>query len=415
MDALLLRILKHRDQYESLMPEIDTTTLHAKTYTVLRAFGEWFTSNTEAVINIEDFKVYFFNFLKPYDSEDKKRYYNKMLDNCKAEADASQTQFILEKLVAHNFATQVGNLVQQYSDDAEIDILEEIGIKHTKATEQLNQKEEILHIDTDIGELLDADEYRTGLKFGIPVLREGIRPLQSGDFLIVAGRPDTGKTSFLASQVSSFIHDAPEGRPIVWFNNEGEGNRIVKRIYQSVLLCTTNDLLERRQKGTLHNEYELATGGKNRILVIDCHGWNTYTVEKALKVYNPALVIFDMIDNITFPGARHDHRTDQILEGMYQWARVLGVKYHFPVIATSQISADAELQADTSCWPAMHMLKDSKTGKQGAADVIVMIGRSNDPTNVNNRYISTPKNKLAVGNSLLRSVVTFDAQRAQYT
>jgi len=127
-----------------------------------------------------------------------------------------------------------------------------------------------------------------------------------------------------------------------------------------------------------------------------------------------------MIDNIEFKGsmrAGHDSRTDQILEAQYQWARKLGVKYDFPVIATSQVSAEVEQQADTQCWPPMHALKDSKTGKQGAADLIIMVGKSSDPMCAKQRYISTPKNKLNVEGYplMIRQAVNFDGSRSAFT
>ena len=63
----------------------------------------------------------------------------------------------------------------------------------------------------------------------------------------------------------------------------------------------------------------------------------------------------------------------------------------------------------------MHALKDSKTGKQGAADLIIMIGKSADPTMPNDRFISTPKNKLSAGgNNQIRQQVTIDMDRAKY-
>lgn len=40
------------------------------------------------------------------------------------------------------------------------------------------------------------------------------------------------------------------------------------------------------------------------------------------------------------------------------------------------------------------MLKDSKTGKQGACDFIIMLGASNDPGLASQRFIGLTKNKL---------------------
>lgn len=97
------------------------------------------------------------------------------------------------------------------------------------------------------------------------------------------------------------------------------------------------------------------------------------------------------MDNIKFGGelSNGGQRTDQVLEAQYQWARLLAVKYDCIVMATSQVSADG----DGLQYPTLPMLKDSRTGKQGAADVIITIGKVNDPMLVNSRYIGTTKSK----------------------
>ena len=67
------------------------------------------------------------------------------------------------------------------------------------------------------------------------------------------------------------------------------------------------------------------------------------------------------------------------------------------------------------CYPRQHMLKDSKTGKQGASDVIIMIGRTDDPMAANKRFISTPKNKRSRnGVSYLRGEMDIDIARGRY-
>src|SRR5690606_5983362 len=77
---------------------------------------------------------------------------------------------------------------------------------------------------------------------------------------------------------------------------------------------------------------------------------------------------------------------------MYQWGRDLAVRHDCPVIATSQVSADG----DGHAFPSLSMLKDSKTGKQGAADAIIVIGAKNEAAFENLRFIGLTKNKLAL-------------------
>lgn len=122
--------------------------------------------------------------------------------------------------------------------------------------------------------------------------------------------------------------------------------------------------------------------------------------------------MFDMLDNIKFGGAtaNNGQRTDQLLEAMYQWGRIIAVKHDCVVLATSQISADGENLA----FPTLSMLKDSKTGKQGAADFILTIGyQSQQP---NTRFLGLTKNKLARegGPKTLNVQAIFDGGRGRY-
>tara|TARA_R110000851_G_scaffold193423_2_gene344152 strand:+ start:115 stop:810 length:696 start_codon:yes stop_codon:yes gene_type:complete len=209
---------------------------------------------------------------------------------------------------------------------------------------------------------------------------------------------------------------SPE-RPILWFNNEGEGNRIIKRLYQSALDCTIDELLTQQQAGVLQDNFAATLAG--RIRVVDCHDWDTKMVEAVIAETNPSLVVYDMIDNIEFAGLLtqgKNSRTDQILEEKYKWCRKTGVKYGHPMIATSQISAEVEQQPETQMWPPQHALKDSKTGKQGAVDLMIMLGKSADIGQANSRYISTPKNKLmrTSGSTEIRAQVNFDKMRGRY-
>jgi replicative DNA helicase len=120
------------------------------------------------------------------------------------------------------------------------------------------------------------------------------------------------------------------------------------------------------------------------------------------------------VDNIRFSGGTVNggERTDQLLEEMYKWARNRGVKYDCGVMATSQISADG----DGMPYPTLPMLKDSKTGKQGAADVIITIGASNDATLEYIRFIGTTKNKLrrTGAPSSPRAEMVMDGARGRY-
>lgn len=168
------------------------------------------------------------------------------------------------------------------------------------------------------------------------------------------------------------------------------------------------------KEGKLTKAYEDAIGSLDRIRVLDIHDYWNWQVQDLIELHKPKLIIADMIDNIKFSGmSLHDGaRTDQILESMYQWFRKAAVKYDCAVIATSQISADGEGKR----YPSMDMLKDSKTGKQGAADLQIMIGKSDAPEQDMYRFIGTPKNKMAKPGKrgYLQHELIFDNNQARY-
>lgn len=267
--------------------------------------------------------------------------------------------------------------------------------------------------DFSIEDIIAEDQDDTGLHWRLGCLNRVMRPLRPGDFIILAARPDTGKTSMIASEVSWMAAQMDPGKSVLWFNNEGPRRRIVGRCWQAALGATLSELHAMSKAGIMHSEYGLALGGEDRIKVRDVHDMTNADIESIIKKENPGLIVFDMLDNVRYYGilANGGQRTDQILEAMYQWGRVLAVKYNCAVIAASQVSAEGEgLQ-----FPLLSMLKDSKTGKQGAADAIIMVGRDKDAVDV--RYISTPKNKLrrSGGPGDCRAQVFFDGNRSRFS
>ena len=262
--------------------------------------------------------------------------------------------------------------------------------------------EDTEHIDICPSELFN-DEAIKGLEFPFTSLQSTIRPLIAGDFLILAARPDQGKTSLITFLCRHFAGQT-QGRPIIWFNNEGPGTRILNRLYQTVLEMTSQEIVNLMKVSNgdqIQKEYQARLKGE--IKIYDIHGKNIMEIEKIIQKDNPALVIYDMIDNIC--GAASD-RYDLQLEKLYQTVREFGVKYDCINLATSQIS----YEGDDLEYPPMSALKDSKTGKQGTADLILMLGSKHDPQYQNTRWLSSVKNKLKTAGGS-RFVLDVDLQK----
>ena len=96
---------------------------------------------------------------------------------------------------------------------------------------------------------LEQNTVRTpGLKWRLECLNRSLGPLRAGDFGFVFARPETGKTTFLASEVTWMASQAE--KPVIWFNNEEQGEKVRIRTYQAALGLTTDQLWAFKEKHT---------------------------------------------------------------------------------------------------------------------------------------------------------------------
>jgi replicative DNA helicase len=242
------------------------------------------------------------------------------------------------------------------------------------------EADEITPVDMDLDNLYDTQIATPGLRWRINWLNKSLGSLRKGDFGFIFARPETGKTTFLASEITHMVSQTDGD--ILWFNNEEQGTKVGIRVYQATLGLTTQALFADKQ--TNKERYKAITN--NRIKILDFEDSSSkHRIESVLKQYNPALIIFDQIDKIRgFKGDRNDLELKQI----YQWAREIS-KTYAPVIAVSQASGEAE----GKLFLTMDMVDGSKTAKQGEADWILGIGKEQDNTS-RSRYFNITKNKL---------------------
>ena len=413
IDLALLRILKYKDRFDKVAKYVKLETVDKRTKAVILDFKKYFKDNPdETQIDMPAFRSLFFNAYHKGMKEEQIDFYNKLLANIETDVSASIDKNIVNQLVELNYATKLGNLIMQYESGEEIDLVPIVD-KLTKAVQESLVRAsgfEYLVFEEDKLETVDPD---SGLLWPIDCMNEVYRNIFGGDQYIVAARPGKGKTTFLTHNNCSMATQMSENKIIVWFNNESRKERILHRQIQSALGATNSELYKHKQAGTLKEEYIKAMGSADRVRIYDIHGKNSSFIEDVLEsigLENVGAIIFDMLDNVQFP-VRDGMREDQRLEQMYQWSRELGVKYNCPIFPTSQVSNEGAGEL----FPTANMLKDSKTGKQGACDGIIMIGDNEDPTTPNNRGISMPKTKSKrEGKQDLRAVVNFDADRGRY-
>lgn len=411
LDVVLLRLMKYRKDFNHLYGLVNgSSALDPQTKTLLGDFRKYFESYpSHDRVDFETFHPRFKAWHPNLNQEQMVSWTSVIKNTILTDADDDQKKNIVEWVANLELATKLGNIAENFNNGD----LPDVFAATSEATDNWRRRTGFKfdsYIDIPIGELLQEEFDDSGLRWRLGCLNESMRPLRAGDFGIIAGRPDKGKTSFISSEITYMAGQLPKDRCILWLNNEGPGKRIIPSLYRSALNMNMNDLKTAHAAGTLEESYIKAVGRRDKIKIVDIHGMTNGQVEMIIEDHEPAIIVYDMIDNIK--GFGDAARTDLALEQMYQWARERSVKYDAIGLATSQISNDGDGQQ----YPTLGMLKDSKTGKQGACDFQLMIGSVNQDGMQLARFVSLPKNKLRRpdGPADPRREVIFDALRARY-
>ena len=290
-------------------------------------------------------------------------------------------EIVIELLEQHRKRCLAGDIAKLALDveDGSIPI-QDLMDKFTEFDHEEIEIDESNYVEMDLSKLYTTQIATPGLRWRLEFLNKSLGSLRKGDFGFIFARPETGKTTLLASEISKMVEQTDGD--ILWFNNEEQGNKVAIRCYQAVLGVTTDLLFSDIEQ--YDKEFQEITN--NRIKIFDFEdSCRPRKIENILKKHNPALIIFDQMDKIK--GFKAD-RNDLELKAIYQWAREIA-KVYAPVIAVSQASGEAE----GKLWLTMDMVDSSKTAKQGEADWILGIGKESDNTS-RIRYLNVSKNKL---------------------
>lgn len=234
-----------------------------------------------------------------------------------------------------------------------------------------------------LNDLLGRTYEQMGLRWRTQWLNKALGSLRRGDFGFVFARPETGKTTFLASEVSFMAEQlAEDAGPIIWFNNEEQGDKVYLRVYQASLGA---DLISLRIN-VEENDKQFIKNTNNKIKIVDRANISKSFVEQVCRKYKPSLIIFDQIDKIS--GFKAD-REDLMLGSIYIWARELA-KTYCPVIGICQAGGTGE----NVRYLTMNHVANAHTAKQAEADWILGIGFIHDTGWENIRFFNISKNKL---------------------
>ena len=329
-------------------------------------------------VSLQGFQAYFFN---KYPDLDKELYLGLFKTLSEQSIDPTLGVALLNKIKARKQALRLSEQAFKFSTG--VADLPSVVKEYEKFTDGKSEKEEDFEfVTTNLSEIVADIFHKPGLRWRLDALNKSLGSLRTGNFGFVFARPETGKTTFLASEISFMLQQVKDDRPIIWFNNEQVGAEVMLRVYQGYFGLRLEQI--RANPKRFQDEFNNQTRGLFRL--VDNANIDRGTVEKVCKQYNPSLIVFDQIDKIKgFAADREDLR----LGAIYIWARELA-KIYCPVIGICQADGTAENQK----WLTMDHVANAKTAKQAEADWILGMGAVHNEGMQFIRYLHLSKNKL---------------------
>ena len=355
-------------------------------------------------INLDELKTYFY---MKYPLMKSRESYNILFSNLE-KLEINNKDLItktLSNLVERYFASDIIESLTQVLSGSRYGLLPGIEDKLKEFYSMSEQKEEESpFVESTLDELLHEEVLSDGLKWRLPCLNTDIGDLRGGSLGHVYARPDTGKTSFFADQVTGFASQLKDDEIIAWFNNEEKGTKVKLRLYSSLLNMTKEEIAERPE----YSEAEFKRLGGDRIKIYDSALITISDIELILKQFNVRVLVIDQGDKVKFRGDK-DMATHEKLKRVYGIFRELAKEYNCDIITAGQASASGE----GTQWLGLDMMDNSKTGKPGELDYAIAIGFNTDEGKEAMRFVHIAKNKMKNGVHG-KHIVRFDALRARY-
>jgi len=285
-------------------------------------------------------------------------------------------QNVLKEIKERNLAYKIAQTALKVSE----------GKGKLSEIDDLYKKFEVQEIETsrfvsqNIEEIYNDSVKTPGIRWRLESLNRSLGPLRKGDFGFIFARPETGKTTLLSSEITFFAGQVKS--PILWINNEEQGNKVVLRCYQAALGIRTEQLAGNLKE--IRQQYKNLTN--DNIYIYDNASTNKREVEAICKEIQPSLIVFDQLHKVK--GFVND-RDDLRLGAIFGWAREIAKEYA-PVIAVNQADGSAENKK----YLTMEHVSGSKTAIQAEADWILGIGKIHDPGFEFIRFLNISKNKL---------------------
>jgi KaiC/GvpD/RAD55 family RecA-like ATPase len=259
-------------------------------------------------------------------------------------------------------------------------LIEELLVEYQRLTDasalDLGVEEEYQGLSIhQLEEMLDSDgEWELAPK----ILGEKVKKLRPGHSVIMAARPERGKTLF-ATHINAGM--LMQGAKTLYIGNEDPVPDLILR-----LLSNLTGMDEEQMRARKDEVMELAESrGYDNCVFAGLSPGSLYEVEALIRRHEPDVVIVDQMRNLK---AKTENNT-QRLEVVAQELRNMARRHNCLMISMTQVGDSGRNKLVLNDGD----IDGSNTGIPGACDVIIMIG-SNDEYELRDwRTVTLAKNK----------------------
>jgi replicative DNA helicase len=217
---------------------------------------------------------------------------------------------------------------------------------------------------------------RTGLTAGFRDVDAMTTGFQPGNFVIIAGRPGMGKTSFALNMAVAAARE--EGGPIAFFSLEMSNSELIERLICSEARISMNDMRRGNIKAHQWEEISSAMGTINDLpIYLDDMGALTVAdvrsrCRRLKSTIGLAAIFIDYLQlvrpSVMARGANRNEELSEICRSLKITAKDLDV----PIIALAQLNRGVEIRSEKR--PMLADLRDSGSLEQ-EADFVAFLYR----------------------------------------
>lgn len=276
-------------------------------------------------------------------------------------------------------ANQIARLAHEETKTVE-SVLDEsekaiFGVSERRMTRDLQSIKQVLSDYYDrIDQLAGRDEEYHGVPTGFIDLDKLLMGLQASDFILIAGRPGTGKTAFMLSAAKNAAQ--MHKKHVAIFSMEMSSEQLVQRLLAQE---TGIDSLRLRTAKLNEDEWSLLTHAIETlsdtiIFLDDTPGLTPIQLRTKCRrlhlEYHLDLVLVDYLQLMT-SGSRNENRVQEV-SYISRNMKILARELNVPVLAAAQLSRAIEQRTDKE--PQLSDLRESGSLEQDA-DVVMFIHR----------------------------------------